>query len=61
MTENQIETHRVAGDITLILKNGSEEKRASLMRVIRYLNPYEAERIQKWIDAGMPEDVDKTT
>ena len=54
MTENQIENQRVAGDITLILKNGTEEQRHSLLRVIEQLCGIdERKRLENWIADGM--------
>lgn len=56
MTEDQIETQRVAGDITLVLKNGTEEERASLLRAIEQgCGIVERLRLEAWIADGMPD------
>ena len=56
MTDDQIETQRVAGDITLVLKNGTEEERASLLRAIEQCcGIEERQRLEAWIDEGMPD------
>lgn len=39
MNDNEIDKHRIAGDISLILENGTYEEKQSLGRVIRSLNP----------------------
>jgi hypothetical protein len=56
MKTEQIETQRVAGDITLILKNGTQEEKQSLLLAIEALTgTEERQRIEKWIADGMPD------
>lgn len=56
MDDSQIETQRVAGDITLVLKNGTEEERQSLIRVIEQLcGIEERRRLESWVADGMPD------
>lgn len=55
MTDEQIETQRVAGDITMVLKSGTEEQRQSLLAAIEQgCGREERLRIEEWIEAGMP-------
>jgi hypothetical protein len=55
MNEDQIETQRVAGDITLVLKNGPDDLRQSLLRAIEQVSgPEERERLERWMQEGMP-------
>lgn len=55
MKTDQIETQRVAGDITLILKNGSDAERESLLRAIEQAaGRPERERLEQWVADGCP-------
>ena len=56
MTDAEIENQRVAGDITLVLKNGTESERESLLRTIEAVcGRSERERLDRWIAEGMPD------
>ncbi len=53
---DQIETQRVAGDITLVLKNGTPEEKASLLTAIEQgCGIEERLRLEAWMDDGMPD------
>lgn len=55
MTTSSIETQRVAGEITLVLKNGPDAARQSLLRVIEKLcGGAERRRLEAWVAEGMP-------
>lgn len=56
MTDVEIETQRVAGDITLVLKHGTESEKQSLLRVIEEIAAAEdSQRINDWLARGMPD------
>ena len=56
METDEIESQRVAGEITLALKYGSPKERESLLRVIEQLSgPQERQRLETWVSEGMPE------
>lgn len=55
MNDDQIETQRLAGEITLVLKNGTDQERASLLRAIEQgCGISERLRLEQWIADGMP-------
>jgi hypothetical protein len=55
ITDDEIETWRVAGDITLIFKHGTEADKQSLLLAIEQgCGRKERERIEQWIIEGMP-------
>lgn len=55
LNDDQIETQRVAGDITLVLKNGTDAERQSLLRAIEQAcGSEERQRLENWIADGMP-------
>ena len=56
MHDEHIETQRVAGDITLVLRSGTDEERQSLLRTIEKLcGAEERQRLERWIADGMPD------
>lgn len=56
MTDEQIETERVAGEITLVLRQGTPAERDSLLCTIeRLCGLDERLRLESWIAEGMPE------
>lgn len=55
MTDSQINTHRVAGEITHIFKYGDPEEVASLLAWIEVHCGYgQRARLEQWIAEGMP-------
>ena len=55
MTDAEIETMRVAGDITLILKDGTPQEKESLLKAIELVSGVqERERLEDWLADGMP-------
>lgn len=55
-TDDEIETARVAGDITLVLKHGTEAERKSLLNAIEQsCGIAERARLEQWIADGMPD------
>ncbi len=55
INDAQIETQRVAGDITLVLKEGSDEEKQSLLRAIEQVCGIgERLRLENWMYDGMP-------
>lgn len=55
MTDEQIKIQQAAGDITLVLKNGTEREKQSLLRVIEKVHSKEErERLEAWMKEGMP-------
>lgn len=53
--EEHLENQRVAGEITLVLKNGTEAERQSLLRAIEQAaGPAERQRLERWVADGMP-------
>lgn len=54
MTDQEIEQHRIFGDVILVLKDGSEEEVNSLLRVIGLLCGKEEKfRLEEWRNTGM--------
>ena len=50
-----IERNRVAGEITLVLKQGTDAERRSLLGVIeRLCGIGERARLENWVNDGMP-------
>jgi hypothetical protein len=55
MKDEIIETQRVAGDITLVLKNGTDEEKRSLLTAIEMTaGIQERVRLEEWMANGMP-------
>ncbi len=55
MTDAQIEKQRVAGDITHVLKNGTDAERESLLTAIEQACGIDERlRLEAWIAEGMP-------
>jgi hypothetical protein len=55
MNDREIELYRVAGDIVLVLRDGPDEDRQSLLRAIEQAaGREERERIEAWVNDGMP-------
>jgi len=55
MTDDTIDMQRVAGEITLILKHGTEEEKASLLTAIEQgCGLAERQRLEAWMAEGMP-------
>lgn len=60
ITDEQIETERLAGEVTLILRQGTPAERASLLRTIGIVcGSDERRRLEKWIADGMPEPTNR--
>lgn len=56
MNDEQIETQRVAGDITLVLRTGTRAERESLLRAIEQCSGLEErQRLEAWMADGMPD------
>lgn len=56
MTDTQIETQRVAGDITLVLRTGTEAEKQSLLTAIEQCcGTEERQRLEAWMADGMPD------
>jgi transcriptional regulator of NAD metabolism len=54
ITDEEIEQHRVSGDITLILKHGEEWEVQSLLSCIEHLcGLEERQRLEEWRNSGM--------
>lgn len=55
MKNKDIEIQRAAGDITLVLKEGTKEEKESLFKMIEQVaGKNERNRIEKWVTDGMP-------
>ena len=55
MTDDELSILRCAGDITGILKNGTEHEKESLLRAIEHVGGrQERERLERWMAEGMP-------
>ncbi len=55
MNIDTLETQRVAGDITLILEQGTEEEKSSLLRVIEALcGEAERNRVENFVKEELP-------
>ncbi len=56
MNDDQIETQRVAGDVTLVLKNGSPEEKESLLKAIEQIAGVDERiRLENWMKKGCPD------
>ncbi len=56
MNDEQIKIQQIAGDITLVLKNGSQEEKESLLGTIEKLCGIDERlRLKNWINDGMPD------
>ncbi len=53
MTDKEIETQRIAGDITLVLLHGTEEQKQSLLRAIEQASGLEERQRLEALVAGM--------
>jgi hypothetical protein len=55
MTDEDIELNRVSGDITLVLKHGTDEEKRSLLTAIELTAGIEHRlRLEEWMADGMP-------
>ena len=56
ITDDQLDLQRVAGEITLILQNGSQKEKESLLNYISEVcGVDEYLRLKKWSEDGCPE------